>query len=625
MSFSAYEASLERAFRTHFGQLSPQDLQALYQRLEWIHLLSGQVLMQQGDAPDGMYIVVAGRLVVYLGEAREKVLGTISTGESVGEMGLLTDSPRSASVKASRDSVLVKIDREQFEALGQTHPMVYRAFARTLVDRMMQVNHRSGLDLRPNLALVPITPLPELPHFIDRLYQAVAAHTETRLITQNSLSQELDLPPDQLSAAEHQPKVSRWLAEFDGEDIYGLFAAEYDWSPWTQKCVRQADEIYLLADARQFDATGETLAQLLQRRDSHPEIPLHLVLLHPHGDALPQGTHHWLDQIAPQRHHHLRLDREADLRRLARFITQQAVGLALGGGGAKGMAHLGIFKAFQELGIEVDLVGGTSIGAIMAAPVALNWSLEKMFEVSRRVFLKGRIAQDYNLPLFSLLTGRNKHRILRELFDYQIEDLWLPFFCVSCNLSNNQLKVHERGSLWQAASASSAIPGVFPPFIYDGHFLIDGAMVNNIPGDLALERGAARLINVDLNDAPEIMAERNSFPSIWELLRNRMRKRPGRDDYSGFPGLGQIFMRASLLASSNHSHQVNAAADVVLSPPVRDIGLMSWGKIDVAAEIGYREAMEYFEKHPQKLTLLQSGKKDTPSGPLDDQPLSPTA
>ena len=288
--------------------------------------------------------------------------------------------------------------------------------------------------------------------------------------------------------------------------------------------MRQADEIYLLADARQFAQTGEVLAYLLERRVRHPDIPYHLLLLHPNGDQLPQGTDRWLEQISPLRHHHVRLDRESDLHRVARFITQQAIGLALGGGGAKGMAHVGVWKAFQELGIEVDLIGGSSIGAMMGAPLAMNWSYEQLLEVCKRVFLDPRIAKDYNLPLYSLLTGRNKNRIMRELFDYQIEDLWQPFFCVSCDLSTNRMMVHERGSLWKAASASSAIPGIFPPFIYDGHFLIDGGMVNNIPGDLVLERGATYLVNVDLSESPALYTDQKSFPSVWELLRRRFRR-----------------------------------------------------------------------------------------------------
>jgi NTE family protein len=324
-----------------------------------------------------------------------------------------------------------------------------------------------------------------------------------------------------------------------------------------------------------------------------------LIFLHQNGDNRPKDTLTWIQRLDTRQFLHLRQDNEKDYRRLSRFLTRRTIGLACGGGGAKGIAHVGVFKAFRELGLEVDMIGGTSIGSIMGATQALDWSQEKLTKVAHQTFVEENIANDYHLPFYSLLRGRKKENIIKHNFSYQIEDLWYNFLCVSCDLSTNRQCTHEQGSLWEAVTASSAMPGVFPPLIQDGHFLVDGALVNNLPGDLLKERGCEFLINIDVSNTREIYSEASHFPSAWQTLLKKII--PGKRKKSRFPGLFKIFMRSSYLPSLNHSQEVNALADIALLPPVRKIGLMGWNKMDEAIKIGYEHTMSYFEDHPEKL------------------------
>ena len=123
---------------------------------------------------------------------------------------------------------------------------------------------------------------------------------------------------------------------------------------------------------------------------------------------------------------------DTDFARLARFLAGRAIGLVLGGGGARGFAHIGILRALREANISIDMVGGTSMGASIAAQYALGWSPRRMLEENRRVWVKLRPQKDYTLPIVSLLSSRIAVRCARLMYgDTQIEDLWLRFFCVS--------------------------------------------------------------------------------------------------------------------------------------------------------------------------------------------------
>lgn len=615
MYHQLYQPALQTAIRQYFGYLSPEASQALIDQLEWIQLLSGATLLEAGDPADGMYILLAGRLSVFLDSAagHRQLISSVFRGEMVGEMGLLTDQPRTATVVASRDSVLVKIREADFKEIYEQNPALLRSFAHTIISRLQHANQRTMRQLKPNLAFVPLHPFPDVGPWLAEL-QSTMQHFDTTLrVDQATAAQALQLTPAELDRPEGREALNRWLAEIDSQDAFACYAADPRLSDWTRKCVRQADQMMLIADPSQGAMDEALLAYLLERRKRHPELGYQLVLLHPADTLLPQGTQRWLQRLQPERLYHLRRGHARDLRRLARFVTNRAVGLACGGGAAKGLAHVGVVRALAELGIEIDYYGGTSIGAIMGATQALDWSEAQLTAACHRTFVEGNISNDYQLPLFSLLKGRKKEQALRELFDYQIEDLWYNFLAVSCNLSTNEMVIHEQGSLWEAIAASSAIPGVFPPIIQGAHFLVDGALMNNLPGDLLKERGCDRLISVDVSASTEIHAEAEAFPSGWQAFRQRFAGK--KRGHPRFPGIIQTFMRSSFLASTQHSIRVNAMADVALMPPVRKIGLMAWDKLPQATQIGYDHTMSYFAANPAKLKALTEG--IPPSQPPD--------
>jgi NTE family protein len=280
-------------------------------------------------------------------------------------------------------------------------------------------------------------------------------------------------------------------------------------------------------------------------------------------------------------------------------MSGTAIGLVLAGGGARGIAHIGVFRALEEAGISIDSIGGTSIGSVMASCVARDWGWEQTLEENRRVFASNPTS-DFNLfPFVSLLAGRKVDRIFGGSFgDHLIEELWLPFFCVSANYSQACEMVHTRGNLKRAILASMAIPGVFPPIISGNDLLVDGAMLNNMPVDVMARTGVSNIIAVDLrpDDKQRIELGFDQVPGTWQLLLDRL-KPHARRRYP-LPSMLTTLVTATTLNSQLKMSQVCADVDLLFNPPVQRFGLLEWKSYELIIEEGYRHAQEVIAKHP---------------------------
>jgi NTE family protein len=295
-------------------------------------------------------------------------------------------------------------------------------------------------------------------------------------------------------------------------------------------------------------------------------------------------------------HLHLRHEMDADIARLARIQSHTAIGLVLAGGGARGLAHLGVYQALRERGIEIDFVGGTSIGAVMATLVASDRSLPDITAIARNSFSVNP-TRDFNfVPMLSLIKGRRLRgileRALNELlgFDAEIEDLWKNYYCVASNYSQASEKVLRRGNLGRAMRASIAIPGALPPVLYDGDLLCDGGTFNNFPVDVMRQmRGVGTVIGVDLNTRKPRQIDADEIPGSWALLRDRLR--PYARRRHRFPSLVAYLMNVQILYSASRQSHARKLTDVYLNPPLERVGLMQWDKFEEIVQQGYAHAI----------------------------------
>jgi NTE family protein len=301
-------------------------------------------------------------------------------------------------------------------------------------------------------------------------------------------------------------------------------------------------------------------------------------------------------------HQHLRAGHAKDIARLARFIAGRATGLVLAGGGARGFAHIGIIKALSEAGIPFDRLGGTSMGAIIAAGVAHEWGVEELTERMRAVFVTDNPLSfsELQLPLVSLMRGKKVSRKLREHFgDICIEELPRSFFAVSSDLTSGRIHVHENGVLWRALRASVALPGILPPVTHHGHLLVDGGVMNNLPVDVMRELtpGAGPVLACDITGELAMTArddrygERPWWRLIWQGLK-------------GNPGILSILMRSGTVGSEAQRRIVREQCDYLIEPPLPAIGMRDWSRFDQAVQEGYDAARAAMDKKPVPTMLL---------------------
>ena len=285
---------------------------------------------------------------------------------------------------------------------------------------------------------------------------------------------------------------------------------------------------------------------------------------------------------------------------LARFIAGRAVGIVLAGGGARGFAHIGILKALKEAGVPFDHLGGTSMGAIIAAGVASEWDIEELTERVRVAFVEANPLSDYTLPLIALVRGKKVSTLLRENFgDVRIEELPKPFFCVSSDLTTGRIHEHRSGALWRALRASVALPGILPPVTHHGHLLVDGGVMNNLPVDVMRQRESGPIIASDVTGEIDLQVRDDKYGErpFWWLLWQRMR---------GTPSIVSILMRSGTVGSEAQRRIVREQADYLFEPPLPDIGLRDWRSFDRAIAEGYEHAQAMIEKNGVPLTDVWS-------------------
>jgi NTE family protein/lysophospholipid hydrolase len=579
-----------------FGPLDAVALREVEARLEWMHLASGKTLFRQGDAGEHVYVVVNGRLRVagVDGDGRERTLEEVGRGGAVGEVALLTGEPRSASVYAVRDSYLLRLSRAAFDELLLLQPRAMMQIARAGVWRLRRAAQRQVTrGSSPAVyAVVAAGADVELAGFARRLAEFLGALGGVARLSSADVDRQLARPGIAGSGEDSvaHESLAAWLGAQERDHGALVLEADPEWTAWTRRCVRLADRVLIVARAGADPTPGAVERSLgglgLKTRTE-------LVLLHPDSTERPTGTLAWLTPRDVAAHHHVRLGNDGDMRRLARRVSGRATGLVLGGGGARGFAHIGTLRALDEAGIEVDMIGGTSIGSVIAAGRATGISLAEMLRLAE-AFASPKQLLDRTLPVVAMMAGGKVTALYRRVFgELLIEDLWLPCFVVSSGLSRAAAVVHQRGPVWRAVRASTAIPAIFPPLLGDdGEVLIDGGVMNNMPLDVMRELCAeGTVIGVNPMPAQDRMKPYHFGPSLsgWRALLGRLRLFGVR---TRAPSILGSVMRATEINSANRMRQPSfrALADLLLEPPVQGFPILAFDQYAPIIDIGYRTA-----------------------------------
>ena len=569
-------------------------LRGIGREFEQVAVAGGHTLVRRGDPSDALYILISGRLVATREDDLGRIvrLGEIGRGEMIGEMSLLSGGTRTATVTALRDSRLVRISNETFLQFMQRHPSVTRQFIQILISRLTHHAPRHHEKLS-TLAVICAGITDETAAFCRELESAVRGMAKVMLVDRARIEASF---PGALDGA-GDDRIATWLNEQEQQHGLMLYACEPGLSAWTRLCLRQADRVLIVAQATDGADDHELTAveRHLYGDDNGGGLRgCELVLLQAQNSSLPAGTARWLASRRLRRHHHLRRGDATGMERLCRHLVGRSIGLALGGGGAKAFAEIGVLRALAEARIPVDVIGGTSMGAVIGALAALGKDAREIQETLRAA-LRLKPYSGVTLPLVSLLSGKRLEQMMHMLFaDIRIEDLWRRYYCVSCNLSTGSVYPAERGLLRQWVMASSAVPGIVPPFIDRGELFVDGALLNNVPADVMEGFNTGPIIAVNVSSVSELKAgvPDDTDLSGWSVLMGSLAM---RRESQRAPGLGRILVRSMLMASANHAATMRDHADLYLAPRLVGIDVADWHALDALVETGYEHARQALE------------------------------
>ena len=589
------------------GARDPKLVQDIVERVQWRRLEAGDVLFEQGEKSDAAYFIVGGRLMVSVrpdgvgdpapaeGDGAEFEGGDggrvaeLGRGDVVGELGLLDDAPRSATVRAVRDSTLATLTADMFEELVIRSPALMLHVARGVISRLRTQPRRSG---RAASLTVAVTAPVDTGPLLDAIVTEIGRFGSVRHLSSERVDRILNRPDISQATADNVgvPRLSELMHEADVGNDHVVLETDPGLTGWTRRSLRQADRVLLIVSAHPGAEERERIDELVGQLDGVEHVRRMVAIVHPATADRPRATDRLLAEIGAHEVVHLRAGRDDHVRRLARLASGHGIGLVLSGGGARGFAHLGALRALRESGVPVDAVGGCSMGAPIAGGIALDLDDAELIALAEKQFHR---LLDYTLPVVALLKGQRISRNIDDNFGtFDIEDLWLPFYCVSTNLTTSRLHVHRRGPSAVAIRASVAIPGVLPPVPFEGDLLVDGGVLNNLPVQvMRTDSTIGTVIAVDVapQRGPRARSDFGHYVSGVRALRSTV----GRSA-SDFPSVSSVLLR-SMLTGAVHNQQRSlrdGVVDLLLQLDLPGVGLLEFERVQEVAQIGYDDAVE---------------------------------
>ncbi|MCW3030708.1 MAG: rane protein, partial [Solirubrobacterales bacterium] len=443
----------------------------------------GEWLFREGDSPDGVYVVRLGHLEVVHDGPQPETINTLTRGAVLGELALLNGSARSASVRALRDSELLKIDKHGFDELLRSRPELALALTRVLsaqlqASRAIPVARRA----RPvTIALRALDADVGLLELADELSRAMCTWGRVAVLLPADDPQASARVATSEAIARFAPLVER--CEQDHDQVILLCSGRERQRAWDAFCMSRADRVLAVVDgsaAPDFRSdAGEAGADASDQLRALQGADLVAVGVRRGDGALAP----WIERLAPPSVFSISAEsRGEDVRRMARRLAARSLGVVLAGGGARAFAHLGVLDVLLEAGMPVDRVGGVSMGSFIGGLLAAGHDSATIDALCYDEWVRRNPINDYTVPRAALIRGRKAEVMLERVFgDVCLEELSRTFYCASVDLRRARLVIDRDGPMTQAVGASMSLPLIAPPVRRDERMLIDGSLLDNLP------------------------------------------------------------------------------------------------------------------------------------------------
>ena len=569
-----------------FKELDKEALCKILEAGEKQQVEEGAYLFKQGDLENSLYVVLSGRLrAVMEDKTGTNILGDIGEGEPTGEFALFTNEPRMASVLAIRKTIVLKINKQEYLNLVSQNPAFAGMLTSFLIKRLRRNILEQHMSSTPkNIALINLQPDHDLSPWTDVIEKTLEESGIPIQVFDH------DSQPPQ-----HYDSIFDTLEQQEGLNILVCSEAQPEWS---RQCLLVADLIIVgtefLADPNLYQI--EKMQNLYAQSILNKKI--YIVFLHENQTVLPEQTSRWLQKRMVNLHIHVRKNHLGDIRRFCRIISNQAVGVVLGGGGAKGFAHVGAIRALLEVGVEVDFLGGTSAGALYGIGMShSDFDPQKVNALCETSAKRKLTSNDFSWPIVSIMSGKKMAGFMKEMFaESELEDIWVNSYCVSTNFSSSGTKVHDRGLISKMVRASIAIPGVFPPVVIDRQLHVDGGVVDNLPIEPMYRYPVRHIIAISLSGLESRQVDYAETPSAAMLIWDKL---TGKRKYK-IPGISSLIVNSLTLNSRQKQENTKAKVSLYFEMDLKDVGLLDDKKWSHTIQKGYEQMKAFLENLPDK-------------------------
>ncbi|MCW8444440.1 patatin-like phospholipase domain-containing protein [Fluoribacter gormanii] len=573
-----------------FCSMSEACLSKLSRVLEIESRTADSLLIQKGENMNDLYILIKGRLYYQVTDTQGNVTfqGELHEGAIIGEMALLSDLPRSANVYTLRDSIILKLSKKNFLKLCRSYPELLNKITQFTIKRLTDSLQgiQAASSRNKSIALIPIRPIKDFEFQLQEMIFRFSYGEKILLLTSRCLDNRQGLLDDNGNMSN---EGILWINQIEKEYSFIFYLADETITNWTKFCARQADSLAYLALAEEHDSDISEVEHYLLNMQ-HNFIKRNVLVLMHQTATPPRNTKNWLERRAVNSHFHVRSNTDEGISRMMRIFTDNTISLVLSGGGARGLAHIGVYRLLEERGIPVDYIAGTSMGAMLAAVLAMGYSSSELLKFVGEYLIKGAKI-DFTFPYIAIATGRRATDSLIELYgeDSQIEDLWLNYFCVSTDLISKNLYIHDRGRLWESIRSSISLPFIYPPVSFNDRLLIDGGVLNNIPTDVMRQYShSSKIIASNVNNNSSLF-KLTPIPyslSGWKLLYNKFM---GKESILPI-NLGELVLRLLTISSHQNTAKMMAMADYGITLKVDQFGILDFKKYKEITEAGYEQA-----------------------------------
>ena len=572
-------------FKNQFNQLTQGALQDLIDCGDLIQINPGIEIIKQGEHTKDVYFLIKGRIAVdIVNDYGEKInLNEIPKGELFGEMSYFNNEPRAATLTTTKESTILKLSTNDFEILQNRHSCLLKYINRILINRLRKANLSNRKILFQNICFVQLVEDDSSTFLLNTLKEKVNKEEQIFFVSKE-LAIQKNLFKEGDSRFSNKDRFDNWVHEIENQHDYIIYLCDQADLEWSELCICQADRIMLLG-SKKLDSTHTNLEEIIfNKKGIASKIEKNLIFNWNESNEI-SNVSKLIGEREIKNIFHVADDK--DVLRIIRYITGKSIKLVLGGGGAKGFAHLGVYKAMLDLGIPVDFVGGTSVGSIIGAAIGTGWSYDVMVENARNALVTNNPLNDYHLPLVSLIKGDKMERTLKKHYGgLQIEDLKVPFYAVASNFTESKIEILNQGSLDFAVRASISLPSILPPAVKDNSLLVDGGLIDNLPFDHMNSLAQGPIIGVDLSSKKVRKLGYDKIPSNGKILKQKvLRKKTYK-----VPSLSQIMMGTMTLASEEKRRNNVKKFDIYIKPDVAKYGFLKWKNFDEILKCGYDAA-----------------------------------